>query len=647
MKRIKSMGFILTETLIVSVVLLVSFIFVFTQFLNIFAHYQSFERYHNIDSLYAAKNLETFLREDNYNGVITALNNNIASNIPYYDFTSCSGTVFTFTTFCTNLIDKTGVTKALFSKYDVSSLLNFDSYTNNFSHELKEYIKYLGRQKTDNLPNTYRVIVEMEDGTFATFTTTEYAELTSKPQFRYKTSYVRLNGSANSTINISGLSIPNTLTIDMWAKANGTIATKMLWSFNGPASSGPDLYFSGNRISLNTGDGTSNPYSEAISYPTVDEWHHYAVTFNQAAGISELYVDGQHWGTASYREPTGTQLYIGRYDINTSYNWVGDVREVKVWNKVLTPTEVLSSMNGVHLSPESLLYYYKLSEGSGTTLIDYGAGSDVANALANVTWHTDNQFSDWIDGDPPTGMYGQIERRTLYHYNNKWRTEDEIRLLVSNWREDITKGLVGYWKLDGNAIDHSGNNNNGTIYNATPDANRFGMPVSALKFNGTNSYVDVGSSGSIGISNSMTISAWVKMGDVSDDTRVGNIIGNYNVNPHTNFEGSTNGRIRFYWNAGEVDLYGTQDLRGKWHHVLVIRDTSTNKSTIYVDGKIEASKPAGTIKDIQWPLRIGGDFRATPGIPFNGVIDDVRIYNRALTPPEVQFLYLVEKLNLQ
>ncbi len=164
-------------------------------------------------------------------------------------------------------------------------------------------------------------------------------------------------------------------------------------------------------------------------------------------------------------------------------------------------------------------------------------------------------------------------------------------------------------------------------------------PQSCLDFNGSSDYADVGSGGSIGLTDYLTVSAWVYFNNVSDGTRVGNIVGNYLIDPHFNFEGHTTGRLRFYWDGGEVDLFGTKDLRGAWHHVIAVRNKTTNKITLYIDGIFESEKTAGTNRDIQWPLRIGGDFRATPGIPFNGLIDDIRIYDRALSEAEIKQLY--------
>lgn len=208
----------------------------------------------------------------------------------------------------------------------------------------------------------------------------------------------------------------------------------------------------------------------------------------------------------------------------------------------------------------------------------------------------------------------------------------------------LEDGLIGYWKLDnGQALDYSLNNNNGLLYQSISSEDRFNIQNRALDFDGVDDYVDIGTNGSLGLTDTFTISLWVKFDNISSAARVGNIIGNYGVNPNFNLEGSTTGRIRFYWNSGDVDFFGTKDLRGSWHQVTVVRDKTINKITVYVDGQIEAEGDAGTNRDVQWPLRIGGDFRAAPGMPFHGNVDNVKIYNRALSLEEISYLYNIEK----
>ncbi|MFA5408311.1 MAG: LamG-like jellyroll fold domain-containing protein, partial [Bacilli bacterium] len=104
---------------------------------------------------------------------------------------------------------------------------------------------------------------------------------------------------------------PQTLTIEAWGYGI-EIGGKMMWSFT--YGSGPALYFN-NILTLNLGDGNSNPFggSTTVPIPPVNEWHHYAVVFDKTNNIGRLYLDGVDKGTATYKSPVCSKLYIGHY----------------------------------------------------------------------------------------------------------------------------------------------------------------------------------------------------------------------------------------------------------------------------------------------------------------------------------------------
>ncbi|MFA5459029.1 MAG: LamG domain-containing protein [Bacilli bacterium] len=433
MKISNQKGFILTETMVVSVILMVAFLFVFSQFLLIFAQYREFESYSKVSNVYKARNMATFLVKDNYDEIMATLNNN-----SYFNLTTCSAPI-EFTSYCEGLIGEMDIKMAILTPYDLQAVIN--NNPSDFSHRLKQYLKYL--QKSKDNPGEYRIILELNDGTFSSYTIgSEYAYPT-KQQYRYKRGYATFNGVTDYiTINKT---IPATITIEMWAFAN-TWDRKMLWALE--TAKNLNLYFSTNRIILNVGDGAVNYFSDR-GYPSVRQWHHIAVTFDGTN--SKLYINGKYEGTApTYYSPAGPSFRLARWYLNDGYHFDGGIKEVKVWSKVLTPVEISHSMyntNNINKSG-NLLYYYKLSEGKGPTLNDY---SDNDQHLSNVTgfsWATEDTFSEWIDGEAPTGMYPVIETRTLYYYGDDWYTLADLRMLVEDWDINITNGLIGHYKFD-------------------------------------------------------------------------------------------------------------------------------------------------------------------------------------------------------
>ena len=126
-----------------------------------------------------------------------------------------------------------------------------------------------------------------------------------------------------------------TVTIALWAKLD--TQGHMLWCIDDD-NTGPDLYFMDDNIYLNTWDGISNPFCAQPA--NVDQWHHYVTVIQSGSGNTKLYIDGQLAGTANYEDPSETVFFIG--SSSTSYTWDGGVDELAIFNRVLSPTEVLA-----------------------------------------------------------------------------------------------------------------------------------------------------------------------------------------------------------------------------------------------------------------------------------------------------------------
>ncbi len=241
----------------------------------------------------------------------------------------------------------------------------------------------------------------------------------------------------------------------------------------------------------------------------------------------------------------------------------------------------------------------------------------------------------------------------------------DINGSVAALPESLKEGLVAYYPFNGNAKDESGNGNDGEINGATLDTDRNGESNSAYQFDGK-SWIDIGNI--IQNYGNCTFSAWVKI-DIKNENyfpenidlhekvilskpRVGNGTGfnlGLNLKPERNTIVCTiisNEHSR----AGSSARLGvlTPEYISKWHHVLGSTDGKIVK--LYVDGKDAGSSTGSfgsgfngnTISDK--PLFIGKEFReplpaaSTPRF-FEGSIDDVRIYNRALSEAEVKALF--------
>jgi len=156
-----------------------------------------------------------------------------------------------------------------------------------------------------------------------------------------------------------------------------------------------------------------------------------------------------------------------------------------------------------------------------------------------------------------------------------------------------------------------------------------------LRFDGVNDYVELTEPLSI-FSSSFTVSMWVKVpSDASG--RVGVLLGDYGLGgANINFEIHSSGQLRFYWN-GDPNVYGARDLRDDtWHFIAFVRDKEGSTVYGYVDGEVDLEY-SGSIDDKTATVahRIGRDSRTGDPV-FEGSIDEVAIFNRALTQAEIQ-----------
>lgn len=208
--------------------------------------------------------------------------------------------------------------------------------------------------------------------------------------------------------------------------------------------------------------------------------------------------------------------------------------------------------------------------------------------------------------------------------------ELEQRLLFSS-----LVAAYGFNEGTGTAVtDTSGLANSGTISNATWVAT--GKYGGALSFNGTNSWVTVNDAASLRLTSAMTLEAWVSPKSLTGweavlmKERPGGL--SYALYSSDNTSKPPAG----YINAGGSDLHatGTANLAlNTWSFLAVTYNGS--KLSLYVNGALVKSTTAtGNIVTSSGALRIGGD--SIWGEYFNGLIDEVRIYNTALSATQIQ-----------
>ena len=198
-------------------------------------------------------------------------------------------------------------------------------------------------------------------------------------------------------------------------------------------------------------------------------------------------------------------------------------------------------------------------------------------------------------------------------------------------------GLVAAYNFNegsGSAVtDRSGTGNNGTVNGATWTA--AGKNGGALSFDGLNDRVDVPDAASLDLTTGMTLSAWIRPASASTEWRTV-IMKERPSNLAYALYGSGDRGAPEAWvtrTPPEVGVPASSAVPpATWHHLAATYDRANLR--IYLDG-VQVGTPAltGSIGVSANPLRIGGN--AIWGENFAGLIDDVRVFNRALTPAEL------------
>jgi len=206
---------------------------------------------------------------------------------------------------------------------------------------------------------------------------------------------------------------------------------------------------------------------------------------------------------------------------------------------------------------------------------------------------------------------------------------------------------IGHWTMDDNAanitvLDSSGRGNHGTAQRNTSVLSAPGKIDRALTFNGSSDYIDCGSGAVLQEKRTLTISAWV---NGSSYAKIMNMIV---CGDKKNLDFCWGLRIdnsvaKFFIRAGSYRAAtGPTVSANQWYHVVGVwdRNGGTNNLRIYVNGSLAGAATVNADMDANTVyVTIGRLYYPTVNQYFNGLIDDVRIYNRVLSGTEITALY--------
>ena len=466
----------------------------------------------------------------------------------------------------------------------------------------------------------------------ANLTTDENGNANSAYNFNY--TGMQWNAGLHQTINIPYNSSfnSNTISVSIWFYARSyffpgipgndkvsRLVTRFQDGYNNPNGQTWGLELSNNQLSAFVLQASSaNNQNSVVSSTNIslNEWHHVTFTFDNIS--LKLYLNGilvsetQKPPTFSLNTNGSSGLSVGCSNQANGYWYESDAKIDKLgfWNRALTQQEI----SALHTS------------------------NAVSTALTCSITTSDSTLC--------------LGQSTTLSVGNTPPSSTNCGTLTGS----LANGLVGYWPFCGNANDLSGNGNNGTVNGATLTTDRFGNANSAYSFDGVNDYIRIINSPTLNNA-SVAISGWFNTNNlpIDDGIYAKGIIGkwwqsssicnsNYNsyllcLTKPSGLQNTFLGAATDYY-AGNNFYTSTTISTNNWYHFTFIHNSTTGGS-LYINGNlINSNSISGSICNSINDLIMGADIsNGNVYRFFNGKLDDIGIWNRALSPSEIQQLY--------
>lgn len=437
-------------------------------------------------------------------------------------------------------------------------------------------------------------------------------------------------------------------TLEGWVKLNNFSGDNFIFG-GGTASANNGLhagYLSGGSTVRFSFYGSGTDLDGTVSNLDTD-WHHLAFTFDKENGNAmNIYFDAM---LIASKQASSAYLNAGKLLIGKNYNTTylnGALDNVKIWNKALSNYEIVLSANGSTIPDESSLLTASFDFNNLTmneTVTDLSGNNNSATLInmdAATAWLS-------LDGDPPGVLYytdndadGYLDDGTFHcdRPGSEYYLESEIagsgKSLGDCNDYDATIN-PGAEEILQDGLDNDCNPLTGDLpeepLNNPSDCGQ------VLAFDGTNDYVSVPYNAALN-STSFTASAWVKFEGGAGKFRA--IVSNRGDGPTRGwilYGTDTNIFRLMIANSGGswTSIDGPALVLNSWTHVAATFD-GTN-AILYINGEKAGEKTLTYVNNIANPLRIGAgkNESTTPDFYLNGLIDEVQLWNTALTEAEI------------
>ncbi|MBT4597377.1 MAG: LamG domain-containing protein, partial [Candidatus Diapherotrites archaeon] len=367
------------------------------------------------------------------------------------------------------------------------------------------------------------------------------------------------------------------------------------------------------RMNIITAAGQS--YAQATTPSKVGDWYRSCGTWDGTTGVAKIYTNSVLDATGS-ADATGVLdqddiLKIALDDATTRF-FNGFIDEVKIYDKALTAEEIIADYN-------SFLDSNFIA--SGNSVID---GSTIRE------WN-----------------YFKVNSDTYYDFGSQL---DENGFALTSDHDLFDSNLVGLWHLNDDATDSSGQGNDLTWMGSEAYAGGL-WGANAGTFDGSTDYLDTpddtGASSkgllSFADTDNFTLSFWYKGSDSQSSGFGAPIFGRNNGDIYATFSMDDGYVVYKHYDGGWVTLDSSSQINdNKWHHVVFVNHPNET-GDLYVDGVKEADGESTSISNSSRYFTISsmmfGTINGADAHYTQGDIDEVAIWNKALTSAEVTDLY--------
>jgi hypothetical protein len=329
----------------------------------------------------------------------------------------------------------------------------------------------------------------------------------------------------------------------------------------------------------------------------------------------------------------GTQIFIrnGSFEVETANP------EISAYNmRVYTAGELVFDLGTQGVSPINLSSDFRIDSGANL-VIDLSNYTQGAGTIELVSFDSIMGTFD----EENVSIIG-LEGGTLnYNSNSLTLTINEYGSIA----DPTVKGLWDFDNISGDTVnDSSGHNNDATLSGATAVTDTEAFKSTSLDFDGVNDTVSLPSSAFDDITDEVTIAMWVKGDNQARNDTVfwaEDASGQRVLNIHLPWSNS-----KVYWDAGNSGgssydraskTAATSTFEGEWNHWVFVKNANTGIMSIYVNGELfhSVTNKTKTMSGI-----VSGNIgSATNSSYYDGTIDNVTLYNVALSAADVSALY--------